>query len=186
MTRAVAITPSFRRPARSNGLVSRVQAIIRSAQVRTAFDHLARNFDLGLAWIVAPLLDSAPRVFRNAAGFRRVSIVLLREPVGGPFPYIADHVVNAVTVRRERGHRGSPLETVAVQILPRKIALPGVGVMLSAGHEFTAPGIFSVVDSAARRELPFGFGRQNPRRPNGRRRTRLKTRRAPRGDCRDC
>ena len=73
--------------------------------MRTAFDHLARNFDLGLAWIVAPLLDSAPRVFRNAAGFRRVSIVLLREPVGGPFPYIADHVVNAVTVRRERGHR---------------------------------------------------------------------------------
>src|SRR5258705_10475553 len=77
-------------------------AIIRCAQMRAALDHLARNFDAGLPGIVTCGLGAAARVLRNAAGFRRVGFMLLRVPVGGPFPDVADHVVNAIAVRRER------------------------------------------------------------------------------------
>src|SRR6266852_5666560 len=49
-------------------------AVIRRAQMRTAFDHPARNFDIGLAGVVAALFPSAARIFRNAAGFWRVGI----------------------------------------------------------------------------------------------------------------
>jgi len=59
--------------------------------------------------------------------------MLLRVPVAGPFPDVADHVVNAVTVRWKRGNRRRALEAVVVQILSRKFALPGVGLVLAAG-----------------------------------------------------
>ena len=47
-----------------------------------------------------------------------------------------------------------------VQILPRKFTLPGVGLVLAAGGEFIAPGIFGTVEPAARGKFPFGFSRQ--------------------------
>src|SRR5215471_2815106 len=47
-------------------------AIIWRAQVRTALEHLARNPDVWLAGIVAHALRSTARVYRNAAGLRRV------------------------------------------------------------------------------------------------------------------
>src|ERR1700674_63411 len=43
-------------------------AIIRRAEMRTAFDHFARDFDLRLARIVALLFAWAPRIDRHAAG----------------------------------------------------------------------------------------------------------------------
>ena len=77
-------------------------AIVGRAQVRAALDHLARNPDLRLAGVVALLLAPAARILRDAARPCRVGLVLGGEPVGGPFPDVADHVVEAVAVRRER------------------------------------------------------------------------------------
>ena len=135
-------------------------AVVRRAEMRAALEHLARNFDVGLAGIVARVLAAAARIFRNAAGLRRIGFVLRRVPVGGPFPDIADHVVQAVAVRRKRRHRRGALVAVLVEILARKFALPGVGHVLAAGREFIAPGELGAVEAAARGKLPFGFGRQ--------------------------
>ena len=135
-------------------------AVIRRAQMRAALDDLAGDFDVGLTGIVARGLGAAARVFRNAAGFWSIGLVLLGVPVGSPFPDIADHVVNAIAVRRERRDRRGPLVTIVVQVLPGKFALPGIGQMLAAGRELVAPGIFRAVEAAARGEFPFGLGRQ--------------------------
>src|SRR5258705_11059792 len=135
-------------------------AIVRRAQVRTALDHLAWNPDVGLTRVVAAILAAAARVLRNAAGFWRVSFVLRRMPVGRPLPDIADHVVKAVTVRRERAHRRSALVAIGVVVVPRKIALPGVSQVHAARREFVAPCELGTVETAARREFPFGFGWQ--------------------------
>ena len=51
-------------------------AIIRRAQMRAALDDLARDFDVGLARVVAALLAAAARILGNAARLRRVGLVL--------------------------------------------------------------------------------------------------------------
>ena len=135
-------------------------AVVRRAQVRAAFDDLAGNLDVGGRRVVAALLASAARILRNAASLRRVGFVPGRVPVGGPFPDVADHVVEAVAVRRERRDRRGAFEAVLVMVLARKFALPGVGHVLAAGRELVAPGVVGAVEPAARREFPFGFGRQ--------------------------
>ena len=135
--------------------------------MRAAFKDLARDFDLGQAGVVAVFLASAARIFRNAARLRRVGLVLGRPPIGGPFPDIADHVVDAVAVRRKRHHRRGALVTVLAFIFVREISLPGIGAMLSAGRELVAPGEFGAVEAAARGELPLRFGRQVLARPFG-------------------
>ena len=135
-------------------------AVVRRAKVRAAFDDLARNPDLRLVRVVARGLGAAARVLRNAAGLRRVGFVLRRIEIGGPFPDIADHVVDAVAVRRKCGHRRSALEAVLVVVLVRKLALPGVRHVLAARRELVAPREFRAVEPAARGELPLGFGRQ--------------------------
>ena len=134
-------------------------AIIRRAQMRAALDDLARDFDVGLTGIVAAALTGTARVFRNAAGFGRISFVFRRIPVGRPFPDIPDHVVEAISVGRECCDRGSAFKSVARQILARKIALPGVRHMVASGRQLIPPREFGVVKAAARREFPFGFSR---------------------------
>ena len=80
-------------------------AIVRRAEMRAPLKDLARNSDVGLAGVVAVAFRPATRIFRNATRFRRVGLVLGREPIAGPLPDIADHVVDAVAVRREGRHR---------------------------------------------------------------------------------
>src|SRR5206468_5191003 len=133
-------------------------AVIRRAQMRAALDDLAGNLDVRLAGIVTRCFRAAARVFRDAAGFGRIGLVLLRVPVRGPFPDIADHVVNAVAVRRECRDRRGTLIAIIVPVLPRKLALPGIGLVLAVGREFAAPGIFGAIEPASRSELPFCFG----------------------------
>src|SRR6478735_6882679 len=79
-------------------------AIVRRTEMRAALEHLARNADVRLAGIEASAFRATAWVQRDAAGLRRIAMVLLRPPVGGPFPDIADHVVEAVAVRRKRRH----------------------------------------------------------------------------------
>src|SRR6266704_3629016 len=95
-------------------------AVVRCAEMGAALDHLAGNLDVRLAGIVACGLGASAGVFRDTAGFRRIGLMLLGVPVGGPLPDIADHVVNAIAVWRERGDRRCALEAVVVQVLPRK------------------------------------------------------------------
>src|SRR5467141_4025139 len=84
-------------------------AIVGSAEVRAAFKHLAWNPDLRLTRIVARGLGSTARIFRNAARLRRIGVMLLRIPIGRPFPDITDHVVQAVAVGWECGDGRSTL-----------------------------------------------------------------------------
>src|SRR5215203_1061502 len=65
-------------------------AVVRRAEVRAALDDLARDPDVRRGRVVAAVLAPAARVLRDAAGFRRVTLVLLRVPVGCPFPDVAD------------------------------------------------------------------------------------------------
>src|SRR5215475_3069513 len=102
-------------------------AIVRRAEVRAALQYFSGNTDVGLTWIKAVGLGPATRILRDAAGFRRIGIVLGGPPVGGPFPDIADHVVDAVAVRRKRRHRRGAVEAMLAFIFVREISLPGVG-----------------------------------------------------------
>ena len=135
-------------------------AVIRRAQMRAAFDDLPWNFHIGRSGIVAVGLAAAARILRNAAGLCRIRLMLWRIPVGGPFPDVADHVVQPVTVRRECGDRRSALEAVGLGVLTRKFTLPGVGHVTAVRREFIAPRKFGVFKSAARCKFPFRFGRQ--------------------------
>ena len=123
--------------------------------MRATFENFSWNSDSRLTGIEARRLRPAARIFRDAARFRRIGLVPGGPPVNGPFPDIADHVVDAVAVRRERGYRRSALKTVPAKILVREIALPGIGEVPAAGGELIAPGIFGAIESAARSEFPF-------------------------------
>src|SRR5215212_6917860 len=135
-------------------------AVVRRAEMRAALDHLSGNLDVRQRGVVAVVLPSAAWIFGDAARFRRVGLVLRRIPVRRPFPDVADHVVDAVAVRRERRHRRSALEAVLTEVLVREFALPDVGHVTAAGREFVAPGKFGTVKPAARRVFPLCLRRQ--------------------------
>src|SRR5215831_8027651 len=80
-------------------------AVIRRAKMRAAFDDFARYAHGRTAFVVAAGLGPAAGILRDAAGLRQIRTVPGREPIRGPFPNVADHVVDAVAVRWERGHR---------------------------------------------------------------------------------
>src|SRR6185295_4917981 len=142
-------------------------AVIGRAQMRPTLEHLARDLDVGRTRVVALVFATAARVFRDTAGLRRIGLMLGRVPIGRPFPDIADHVVEAIAVRRKRRHRRCPLIAVGRQILVRKLALPGVGHLAPAGREVFAPGELGTVETAACREFPLGLGGQLLARPLG-------------------
>src|SRR5262245_14443897 len=96
-------------------------AVVGRAKVRAALDHLAWNPDVGLARVIARTFGPAARILRDATRLRRVGLVLLRKPVGRPFPDIADHVVDAVAVGREGRDRRGTVEAVLAQVLAGKI-----------------------------------------------------------------
>src|SRR5260370_40232144 len=115
-------------------------AIVRCAQMRAAFKHLTWNFDVRLTRVVACGLGSAARIFRNAARFRRLSFMPDRPPISRPFPDIADHVVEIVTVRREGHHGRGALISVERKVLARERPLPSVPHLPIATRELVAPG----------------------------------------------
>jgi hypothetical protein len=134
-------------------------AIIGRAQMGAALQHLARNHDVGRAGIVAPAPIPTARVVRDAAGLlhRLREKLTIGIPVVRPFPYIADHVVQAEVVGRIASHRRCIEPAVLARILARKAALPCVGPVLAAGRQFVTPGIVLAIQPAARGQFPFGF-----------------------------
>ena len=75
-------------------------AIAFGAQMRAALHHLARNTD-GLAFDDTATLRSTARIGRDAASIATLAFnPWLGEPVIGPFPDIADHVIQAIAIGR--------------------------------------------------------------------------------------
>src|SRR6266481_1362263 len=109
-------------------------AVVGSAEMRAAFKHLAWNPDIRLTRVVTRSLRSAAWILGNAARLRRIGLVLLRIPIGRPFPDVADHVVQAIAVGRKRRHRRCTIEAVRAKVLAWKFALPGVCHVLSASR----------------------------------------------------
>src|SRR6202167_4395260 len=128
--------------------------------MRATFQNLARDFDVGLARVATFRFAGPARAIRSAARPVGAGLMPRSPPIRGPLPNVADHVVEAITVRRKHGHRRSALVAIGREILLREIALPSVGEMFAAGREFVAPGKLSGVEAAARGKLPLGFGRQ--------------------------
>src|SRR5262249_22462109 len=120
----------------------------------------AWDLDLGLAGVVAAVFAAAARIARRAAWVRGIDLVLRREPVGGPLPGVADHVVHAIAVARKRAHRRRAREAVALEVLVGELALPSVGLVLAARRELVAPGVLGAVEPAARGVLPLSLGGQ--------------------------
>ncbi len=140
-------------------------AIVGRAQVRTAFQDLARDMHLRLAGIEAAGLVAAARIFRHATGLDRSGAH--GEPVRCPFPDIADHVAETIAVRRESTDRRRPFIAVIGVALIGKHALPGIGHELPFRIEIITPGEFAVVIATLGGELPFGLGRQDLPGPPG-------------------
>src|SRR6266436_5436544 len=92
-------------------------AIVGCAEMRAALEHLARNPALRIARIVARVFEATARIFGNAARLRRIGFVLRRIPVGGPLPYVPNHVMEAVAVRRKCRYRGGTFEAIGRKIL---------------------------------------------------------------------
>src|SRR5262249_55762148 len=115
-------------------------AVIRGAQMRAAFYDFAGNLGRRQTGIVAVLLTPTAWIFWNATGLLRVRRVLAGPPICGPFPDIADHVVDAVAVRRKRRHRRGTVEAILAFIFVREISLPGICHVLAAGRKRVAPG----------------------------------------------
>src|SRR5690349_12276603 len=99
-------------------------AVVRRAQMRAALDDLAWNFHVGGSGVIAVRLAGTTRVLGDAAGLCGIRLVLWRIPIGGPFPDVADHVVHAITIRRECADGRSALKAVRIGVLARKVALP--------------------------------------------------------------
>jgi hypothetical protein len=51
-------------------------AVVGSAKMRAALEHLAGNLDVGGSRVEAIFLTSTAWVLRNAAGFRRIGVML--------------------------------------------------------------------------------------------------------------
>ena len=135
-------------------------AVVWRAEVRAALDHPAGDENLGLARIVALGLARSAGIARRATGLDHLAGMTRHVPVGGPLPDVADHVQQAVAVRRERVDRRGARVAVALQVLPRELALPGVGHVLVARQELVSPRVGFFLEPAAGGKLPFGLARQ--------------------------
>ena len=90
------------------------------------------------------LLAGTAWIFRNATSLRRVSLMPRRIEIACPLPDISDHVQYSVAVRRKSVDRRRSRKPIGTEILVRKLALPSVGEILAARHEFITPREFGV------------------------------------------
>src|SRR4051794_493692 len=103
------------------------QAIVRSAQVRTTFDDLARNSKLWLRSIVTSVGRYNARIDCQPTAALHDFVAKPRdEPIAGPFPYIPGHVIQTITVGRETPDGGRSLISVKQKVFPGKLALPTI------------------------------------------------------------
>src|SRR3546814_2105997 len=91
------------------------------------------------------LFLTAAWIAGNAAGWRNLTGGCFRIPIGGPFPDIGDHVVQAQTVRRISPHRRCSLISIGEEILRWEQPLPIVSHHHPLGRQHATPGIGSTV-----------------------------------------
>src|SRR5215470_1213600 len=113
--------------------------------MRTAFHHSPSNMTAGLA--------------RHATGFFEVFGATRHEGARGPFPHIADHVVEPIAICGKGIDWRGALVSIELEVLPGKSALPCVSHRPPLRSKRFAPCIGRAVETAARREFPFGFDR---------------------------
>src|SRR5262249_53879908 len=124
--------------------------------MRAALNHLARDLALGLARIVAVLRVRAARIDGHAA--RMLLLVTRYIKVCGPLPDIADHIVEAIAVRRVCANWRGPLVAILKQVLPGNLPLAGVRHRLAIWLEHVPPGELLALESTTRGEFPLGLG----------------------------
>src|SRR6476620_4273701 len=78
-----------------------------------------------------------------------------REPVGGPFPDVADHVEETVAVGRECPNRRRSRVAVRREVFQRECALPDVGHVTAVWCQLVAPCELGTIEATARRVLPL-------------------------------
>jgi hypothetical protein len=88
-------------------------------------------------------------------------------PVVGPLPDIADHVEQAVAVRREGTHRRGALKAIQAAVVVGELPLKGVGHRPAAGVELLAPGELRILEAAAGGPLPLRFAGEGLAGPGG-------------------
>src|SRR6476620_867085 len=142
-------------------------AVVGRTEVRAPLDHLAWNPDLRLAGIVAVALLGSTRIVRRAARLHGLVRMPRHVPIGRPLPDVADDVVEPIAVRGKRANRRRPFIPVAGEVLPGKLALPGIGHIPVAGQERVAPRVRCSLQPAPCRELPLRLGGQRFALPRG-------------------
>ena len=140
-------------------------AIVRRTEVRAALEHLARDPDLAAALGRNCASSCPPRgLAGHTAGFWRSP-----RGAGGTSPWSTPRRCRSCPAARSRSAETRPpatcLRSRRYGVLPRKLALPGVGHMPASGLEVVAPGVLRAIQTAAGGELPLRFGRQFLARP---------------------
>src|SRR5579871_6663829 len=82
--------------------------IVVGTEVRASLADFLRNFLLRQARIVTFGFACDPRTGRPTTCSRLFSR-LQRKPIGCPFPYVSNHVVQTKSVRRKRANGGCPV-----------------------------------------------------------------------------
>src|SRR5205809_1660069 len=88
-------------------------------------------------------------IHRDFAAGCQGLIVVGTVPVGSPFPHVARHVEQAVSIGRERAHRRGSHVSVFTSVCVGKVPLESIRHRLAAGHELVAPVVTLAVESAA-------------------------------------
>ena len=152
-------------------------AVVRRAEVRAALHAPCAGCRAG-RWpdrsSAARRRAGSPARSRRRSPARRGAV-----PVGGPLPDVADHVVEAVAVRREGADRRGALEAVGARLCEGKSPCQVLAMQRPVRRQLVAPGVVGAVEPAAGGELPLGLGRQRPCPPRRRRPRRRHRRRGP-------
>src|SRR4030095_11416396 len=95
-----------------SGCRSVALAVVRRAKVRAAFHNFSWNSDVGHAWIEASMHKSAGGIYRCATRTAMNGFLVRLVPIRGPFPDVADHVVEPISVGWKRTDRRRPLKAI--------------------------------------------------------------------------
>ena len=128
-------------------------AILICAEERSALLHAL--CDAGFSRVET--VRRSLRIADYFAVLRDLLIIIGAIPIGAPFPNVARHVGQTISIGRKRAHRGRSREAVISRIAVREMALESVRLKLAAGLEFPAPNVGLAVQSTARREFELGF-----------------------------
>jgi len=80
------------------------------------------------------------------------------KPIVAPFPRVASDAVESVAVWFEAPDGAGAGEAIGAGVLLGEASLPNIAAVFVEGGEVVAPRIRFLIESAACRIFPFGFG----------------------------